>query len=144
MGFRKQWYLSSYINIPIHGQSPFHGANTCDPAHPIDIFSLAVTDKYILSASGASSIQIHSTTEADFPLAQTIEGAHKVGCHHIVVDGRGCRAVSVGFAGEVQIWVCRDGTWSKDDTAPGNWRYLSLILLLNDGTILFLTYSQLN
>lgn len=89
-------------------------------AHPIDIFSLAVTDKQILSASGASSIQVHSTTDPDFPLAQTIEGAHKVGCHHIVVDGRGSRAVSVGFAGEVQILSCREGTWSKDDAAPGN------------------------
>lgn len=94
--------------------------NTRKIAHPIDIFSLAVTDKQILSASGASSIQVHSTTDADFPLAQTIEGAHKVGCHHIVVDGRGSRAVSVGFAGEVQIWSCSEGTWSKDNAARGN------------------------
>ncbi|ODM21701.1 hypothetical protein SI65_02545 [Aspergillus cristatus] len=92
---------------------------SADNAHPIDIFSLAVTDKQILSASGASSIQVHSTTDLDFPLAQTIEGAHKVGCHHLVTDGRGSRAISVGFGGEIQIWVCRDGTWSKDDAGPG-------------------------
>lgn len=91
---------------------------SADNAHPIDIFSLAVTDKQILSASGGSSIQVHSTTDPDFPLAQTIEGAHKVGCHHVVTDGRGSRAVSVGFGGEIQIWACHDGTWSKDDTAP--------------------------
>ncbi|BCR87010.1 SKI complex subunit WD repeat protein SKI8 [Aspergillus chevalieri] len=92
---------------------------SADNAHPIDIFSLAVTDKQILSASGASSIQVHSTTDPDFPLTQTIEGAHKVGCHHIVTDGRGTRAISVGFGGEIQIWICRDGTWSHDDAGPG-------------------------
>ncbi|EYE92560.1 SKI complex subunit WD repeat protein SKI8 [Aspergillus ruber CBS 135680] len=92
---------------------------SADNVHPIDIFSLAVTDKQILSASGASSIQVHSTTDPDFPLAQTIEGAHKVGCHHVVTDGRGLRAVSVGFGGELQIWACRDGTWSKNDAGSG-------------------------
>lgn len=79
-----------------------------------------MTDRQILSASGASSIQVHSTTDPDFPLAQSIDGAHKVGCHHIVTDGRGSRAVSVGFGGEIQVWTCRDGTWSQNDTALGN------------------------
>lgn len=96
-----------------------------------------MTDKQILSASGASSIQVHSTTDPEFPLTQTIESAHKVGCHHIVVDGRGSKAASVGFAGELQLWVCRDGTWSKDDTAPGNWRYPLLTPLVNNAAINF-------
>jgi len=115
MGFRGQWYLPSYIVPDIRND-----AKIFISAHPIDIFSLAVTDKQILSASGASSIQVHSTTDPDFPLVQTIEGAHKVGCHHVVTDGRGSRAISVGFGGEIQIWACRDGTWSKDDAGPGN------------------------
>lgn len=88
-------------------------------AHPIDIFSLAVTGKQILSASGASSIKVHSTTDPDFPLVQSIEGAHKVGCHHIVTDAQGSRAVSVGFGGDVKIWTCNDGTWSEDRSFSG-------------------------
>lgn len=108
------------IYLPRSSQIICNGAKVFISAHPIDIFSLAVTDKQILSASGASSIQVHSTTDPDFPLAQTIEGAHKVGCHHVVTDGRGLRAVSVGFGGELQIWACRDGTWSKNDAGSGN------------------------
>jgi WD40 repeat protein len=71
-----------------------------------------VTDKQILSASGSNGLQVHSTTDPDFPLVQTLE-AHKVGCHHVVTDERGSRAVSVGFGGEVLIWTCQDGAWSK-------------------------------
>lgn len=37
-----------------------------------------------------------------------------------MTDGRGTRAISVGFGGEIQIWICRDGTWSHDDAGPGN------------------------
>ncbi|OJJ38580.1 hypothetical protein ASPWEDRAFT_105493 [Aspergillus wentii DTO 134E9] len=88
----------------------------CVSAHPTDIFSLAVTDKHILSASGTSSLKVHSTIDPDFPLVQSIDGAHKVGCHHVVTDGNGSRAVSVGFGGEIVIWSCNDGTWSMDGT----------------------------
>ncbi|KAF7115601.1 hypothetical protein CNMCM5793_002695 [Aspergillus hiratsukae] len=76
--------------------------------------------EYILSASGATALKIHSTTDPDFPLVQSIDGAHKVGCHHIVTNGKGSRAVSVGFGGEINVWACREGTWSKDDAASGN------------------------
>ncbi|GES65116.1 WD40 repeat-like protein [Aspergillus terreus] len=90
---------------------------SADNAHPIDIFSLAVTDKQILSASGASALKVHSTTDPDFPLVQSIDGAHKVGCHHVVTNGKGTRAVSVGFAGEIKIWSCHEGTWAEDKNA---------------------------
>lgn len=90
-----------------------------DTAHSLDIFSLAVTDTQILSASGATALKIHSTTDPDFPLVQSIDGAHKIGCHHIVTNGKGSRAVSVGFGGELNVWACREGTWSKDDAASG-------------------------
>jgi superkiller protein 8 len=92
---------------------------SADNAHPLDIFSLAVTDTQILSASGATALKIHSTTDPDFPLVQSIDGAHKVGCHHIVTNGKGSRAVSVGFGGEINVWACHEGTWSKDDAASG-------------------------
>ncbi|KAF9887432.1 hypothetical protein FE257_010149 [Aspergillus nanangensis] len=87
----------------------------CVETHPVDIFSLAVTDKQILSASGSSALKVHSTTDSDFPLVQSIEGAHKVGCHHVVTNANGSRAVSVGFEGEIKIWSSNDGIWARDE-----------------------------
>ncbi|RAK93605.1 WD domain protein [Aspergillus costaricaensis CBS 115574] len=92
----------------------------CVETHPVDIFALAVTDKQILSASGTSSLKVHSTTDPDFPLVQSIDGAHNVGCHHVVTNGNGSRAVSIGFGGEIMIWSCHDGVWAKDDGASVN------------------------
>ncbi|KAK4228900.1 meiotic recombination protein rec14 [Podospora fimiseda] len=75
-------------------------------AHPADIFSLAPTPNSILSASGSSSLLVHSTTESTFPLIQTIPNAHKLGCHHVCTakGGLGNVAASVGFGGEIKIW----------------------------------------
>ncbi|KAJ5248675.1 hypothetical protein N7468_000126 [Penicillium chermesinum] len=87
---------------------------SADHAHPVDIFSLAVTSKQILSASGASSLKVHSTVDPDFPLVQSIDGAHELGCHHVVTDAEGTRAVSAGFAGEIKVWACHDGHWQED------------------------------
>ena len=92
---------------------------TPHPAHPVDIFSLAVTDKQILSASGSPCLKVHSTIEADFPLVQSIDGAHTLGCHHVVTDAKGSRAVSAGFAGDIKVWSCQDGHWSADETSSG-------------------------
>lgn len=95
-------------------------------AHPIDIFSLAVTPTQILSASGASSLKVHSTTEPDFPVAQSIQGAHKIGCHHVVTSGNGVKAASVGFGGEVKIWAYRDAMWVEDGAVTGKHYFLSI------------------
>jgi superkiller protein 8 len=84
-------------------------------AHTTDIFSLAVTPTQILSASGASSIKVYSTTSPDVPLAQTITGAHKLGCHHIVTSRNGHVAASAGFGGEVKIWrISESGEWAEE------------------------------
>lgn len=85
-----------------------------DTAHPIDIFSLAVTSNQIISASGASALQVHSTSDADFPLVQTIQAAHKIGCHHVVTARNGLKAASIGFGGEIKIWANNDGEWSEE------------------------------
>ncbi|OJJ49522.1 hypothetical protein ASPZODRAFT_127996 [Penicilliopsis zonata CBS 506.65] len=87
---------------------------SADNVHPVDIFSLAVTDKQILSASGATSLKVHSTTDPDFPLVQSIDGAHAVGCHHVVTNSSGSKAVSVGFGGEIKVWACNGGTWMEN------------------------------
>ena len=89
------------------------------PAHPVDIFSLAVTDNQILSASGGQSLKVHSTSDADFPLVQSIDNAHTLGCHHIVTNAKGTRAVTSGFAGDVKVWACQEGQWSADATISG-------------------------
>lgn len=85
----------------------------------MDIFSLAVTDTQILSASGAPSLEVHSTTDPEFPLVQSLDQAHPVGCHHVVTDAKGARAVSAGFAGDLKVWSCQDGHWSPDKVASG-------------------------
>ncbi|MCJ1355881.1 MAG: hypothetical protein MMC33_005873 [Icmadophila ericetorum] len=88
--------------------------HTVDNAHITDIFSLAVTPTQILSASGSSSLKVHSTTEADFPLQQTIEHVHKLGCHHIVTSKNVLKAASAGFGGEVKIWAINEGQWVEE------------------------------
>lgn len=88
-----------------------------DDAHPTDIFSLAVTSKHILSASGSSAIKIYSTDFAESLLVQTLSGAHKLGCHHITASCNGNRAASVGFGGEVKIWklINKSGEWVEEE-----------------------------
>jgi superkiller protein 8 len=83
-------------------------------AHRIDIYSLAITSSQILSASGESSIKIHSTTSDDFPIAQVLKNAHKLGCHHITTSQNGERAVSVGFGGEANVWKFEDAIWKEE------------------------------
>ncbi|CAG8033302.1 unnamed protein product [Penicillium salamii] len=87
---------------------------SAENAHPMDIFSLAVTDKQTLTAGGSPDIKIHSTADADFPLIQSIDNAHNVGCHHIVTDGKGSRAISSGFDGKIKAWMCQDGYWAAE------------------------------
>jgi superkiller protein 8 len=88
--------------------------HTIDDAHRIDIYSLAVAPTQIISASGESSLKVHSTKEADFPIAQVLKNAHKLGCHHVVASQNGRRAASVGFGGEAKIWRYDEGMWKED------------------------------
>ncbi|KAI2632512.1 WD40 repeat-like protein [Hypomontagnella submonticulosa] len=91
--------------------------HTIDNAHLTDIFSLAATPTALFSASGSSTIHIHATTQPAIPLAQSLTGAHKLGCHHIAVSRDGKIAASAGFGGEVKIWKL-----SESDT--GEWQPL--------------------
>ncbi|KAF2266707.1 WD40 repeat-like protein [Lojkania enalia] len=119
--------------------------HTIDDAHPSDIFALAPTKNQVLSASGSSSIRIYSTTEADFPLAQMLEGTHKLGIHHLVTSKDGKRAASAGFEGSVKIWsVNEDGFWSQDgeisdQSKPGD---IWAVALSADGN--YLASSSIN
>lgn len=76
-----------------------------------------MTPTQILSASGGSAIKIYSTTSSDTPLAQTLSGAHKLGCHHITTSRNGRHAASAGFGGEVKIWtISESGEWEEEGT----------------------------
>ncbi|KAM3420843.1 hypothetical protein BST61_g4083 [Cercospora zeina] len=88
---------------------------TISDAHPTDIFSLAVTPSHLLTASGSSSIKIYSTRgqtihadstedENPYPLVQTLEKVHSLGCHHICTSLDGRVAASVGFSGDLKLW----------------------------------------
>lgn len=84
-------------------------------AHSTDVFSLSTTASQILSSSGSSSIKVHSTNNPDYPLFQTLDDAHKLGCHHIATSRNGRIAASVGFGGEVKVWAIRDdGRWREE------------------------------
>ncbi|KAK1065601.1 Ski complex subunit Rec14 [Friedmanniomyces endolithicus] len=79
----------------------------------------------ILSASGSRSIRIYSTSsqiahadspsdEHSYPLVQTLEKVHLLGCHHIRTSLDGRIAASAGFKGELRIWKCSAlGHWSS-------------------------------
>lgn len=99
-------------------------------AHPTDIFSIAATPTCLISASGSSSLKIYSITSSDFPLSQTIDGAHKLGCHHVATSGNGKKAASVGFGGEVKIWANESedgaGQWIEEGRIVGGCKFPSL------------------
>lgn len=114
--YYRQWYL-----VPPNLPNVDRINTDRSLAHPIDIFSLAVTPTQILSSSGASSLKVHSTTEPDFPVAQSIQEAHKIGCHHIVTSGNGIKAASVGFGGELKIWAYQDSMWVEDGAITGTY-----------------------
>ncbi|KAK4120913.1 putative antiviral protein [Parathielavia appendiculata] len=95
--------------------------HTVDEAHPAEIFSLAPTQTSLFSASGSSSLRIHSTTDPTFPLQQTISDAHKLGCHHVCTarGGQGVVAASVGFGGEIKVWTRNENNeWGLDWELP--------------------------
>jgi len=84
-----------------------------------DIFALAFTPNQVLSASGSSAIKVYSTNNPEFPLAQTLEKAHKLGCHHLATSKDGRVAASVGFGGEVNVWALQDGLWAEKGKIVG-------------------------
>ncbi|EKG21911.1 hypothetical protein MPH_00831 [Macrophomina phaseolina MS6] len=113
--------------------------HTVDSAHPTDIFSIAPTKTSLLSASGSSSIRIYSTAEPDFPLTQTLQGVHKLGCHHVVTSANGKKAASAGFAGDVKLWgVGEDGAWKEEGSVAESNKAGEVwaISLSEDGTYL--------
>jgi superkiller protein 8 len=96
--------------------------HTLSDVHPSDIFALAPTAKSVLSASGSSTIHVHDTTQADFPLLQSLEGVHPLGIHHLATARDAQRAASAGFEGKVKIWSeGEDGAWKADGEISGRY-----------------------
>lgn len=106
-------YFNSETKLTIPFQSKqYLTLHTIDNAHPTDIYALAPKKTQLLSASGSSFIRIYSTTESDFPLVQSIDGAHPLGIHHLVTAKDAPKAASVGFEGTVKIWTADEhGVW---------------------------------
>ncbi|RFU81325.1 meiotic recombination ski8 rec14 [Trichoderma arundinaceum] len=71
--------------------------------------------------SGSSTLHVHDTTDASFPLRQSIPNAHKLGCHHVCTSRNGLYAASAGFGGEVKIWELNKetGDWSSGGEITG-------------------------
>ncbi|KAM0249102.1 hypothetical protein ACHAP5_003042 [Fusarium lateritium] len=95
--------------------------HTVDNAHITDIFSIATTPRAVISGSGSSTLHIHDTTDASFPLKQSISDAHKLGCHHVCTSRNGNVAASAGFGGEVKVWKVENdtGEWSLSGEITG-------------------------
>ncbi|KAH8677947.1 WD40-repeat-containing domain protein [Xylariales sp. PMI_506] len=88
--------------------------HTVDNAHITDIFSIAATPNALLSASGSSTLHVHSTAQEGVPLVQSLNNAHKLGCHHIAVSRSGKVAASAGFGGDLKVWKLAEsgsGDW---------------------------------
>lgn len=95
--------------------------NTIDNACAGDIFSIAVTPTQILAGAGSSAINVFSTISPDNPLVQSISGAHKIGCHHIVTSRDGRHAATVGFGGETITWALSEsGEWTEEGKIVDN------------------------
>lgn len=66
---------------------------------------------------------IHADTAEDehpYPLVQTLEKVHPLGCHHICTSLDGKVTASIGFGGELRIWQCDEsGVWSKRGDVTG-------------------------
>ena len=95
-----------------------------EPAHPnaSDIFAVAPASTQLLSASGSSAINVFDTTQAEFPLVQTLDKAHSLGIHHLVTsrEDKARRAASAGFEGKVKVWSQdENGVWSEDGEIIG-------------------------
>ena len=73
-----------------------------------------MTPTQVISASGESSLKIHSTKDADFSIAQVLKDAHKLGCHHVITSLDGSTAASVGFGGEAKVWSYGEGMWKEE------------------------------
>ena len=64
---------------------------------------------------------MHSTQTPDFPVTQSLENAHKLGCHHLATSADGKVAASAGFGGEIKIWNCDtegSGSWTETGKLP--------------------------
>lgn len=151
---RQRCFLLLLLLLPVSKQNPSPSPHNFPtslanpptlPAHPSDIYSLAVTRSHILSVSGASSLNIHSTSQPELPLAQSFTGVHKLGCHHVVTSADGKTAATVGFDGLVRIWSFNGDSWventdincapnsipSTTPTSPSSSQNFLLILFLS-------------
>ncbi|KAL1908012.1 Ski complex subunit Rec14 [Sporothrix stenoceras] len=116
----KQYYIAKAVDNGAEQHTVYQSAvDYYGLAQPTDIFSITVTPTSVISGSGASTLRVHSMTTAEYPIAQSIDGAHKLGCHHVTTakGSPGQVACSAGFGGEVNVWRrIEAGDWALDTT----------------------------
>ena len=77
---------------------------------------------------------MHATsTGTEFPLTQTFEKAHKLGCHHLAISANGLKLASAGFEGQAKLWTFQDDKWTSAGEVLGDptWRREFLQLLIH-------------
>lgn len=98
-------------------------------AHASDVFGLAVTSKYVISASGESTLKIWDAKNPEHPLVHQFEGAHRLGIHHVAVSRNGNVAATAGYEGGLKIWDLE--TMEKKAQLGRLYTYPTLMLFLN-------------
>lgn len=69
-----------------------------------DIYGLAVTTSYAITAAGDSSVKLWDLTVTGHMLAHEFKGAHPLGAHHVAASSTARLAASAGFGGEINLW----------------------------------------
>ncbi|KAI5778204.1 WD domain-containing protein [Geopyxis carbonaria] len=106
-------------------------AHVTEQAHKFDIFSLVVTESYIITVSGDPNVNVWETGSSKHSLVHQFADAHRLGAHHVVTSSSGELAATAGFAGEIIIWdllhmhqVCKiigfEGVWALALSSKGD------------------------
>lgn len=68
-----------------------------------DIFGLAVSSGYVISAGGSSSVKLYDAAAPEHPEVHAFEHAHPLGVHHVAASSSGV-LVTAGYGGETILW----------------------------------------
>lgn len=77
---------------------------TTSLAHAFDIYGLAASASFLITAAGDSSIKLWELGNPKHPLAHEFTGAHRLGTHHVAASSKADIAATAGFGGEIILW----------------------------------------
>ncbi|KAF2863928.1 WD40 repeat-like protein [Piedraia hortae CBS 480.64] len=132
---KSKQYLQTYSISECHAQS--------GSIFSLTICTLSKIRSHLISASGAPDLQVHSLSggsphadsaeeENPFPHDQTLQSAHKLGCHHVCSSSDGRTFASVGFDGIIKVWEsneeAKENTWTLRSTIDTKGRAWAIAL----------------